>query len=531
MIRFDRFGWRYEHGADWALRNVSLSIEKGEFVVITGVSGSGKSTLALAMCGLLIGRQPGEFEGTVRVAGRDVGSTPLPLVAENIGLVQQNPDAQFATSTVDDEIVFGLENRCLKKGEVLRAATKVINLLNISHLQGRSLFTLSGGEKQRVAVASMLAGKPGALVLDEPSASLDPQASRDLFRALCRISGQTGLTVIVIEHKLTHLLPLGPRVICLDQGCVTIDARGDDIGGSVAKAVARYKDSPLRCHIPTVGHKERDRVAEVSHVAVEADSGRILKDVCLEVDAGDVIAVLGPNGGGKSTLLQCLAGLVKPATGTVDIGDSVVSTSHVSCRAASVGFVFQNADHQLVADTVRREALFTANNVGMADGAVECAADHLLDQAGLGARRQDHPYRLSWGQKRRLNMISAVLHKPRLILLDEPFAGQDWENAAFLLAVIGEVIQGFSRAGNDSTVPAKRGACLVVTHDPQVVAKGCNRVLFLSGGRITLDAPLSEAFDRLIEMGHDAYVPAEWAETRLAVCGEGQRAGDPHSKC
>lgn len=157
--------------------------------------------------------------------------------------------------------------------------------------------------------------------------------------------------------------------------------------------------------------------------------------------------------------------------------------------ARQVGLVFQNADHQLVADTVRGEALFAARNLRMLDRAGQTEADRLLERAGLADRTQDHPYRLSWGQKRRLNLISASLHRPRLLLLDEPFAGQDWENVAFLLDVI-------------------RGeACLMVTHDPRVVLRSCTRVLFVSGGRITLDAPVPEAFDRLRELGHDAYAP------------------------
>ena len=503
MIRFDQLGWRFADAP--ALSDVSLTIRRGEFVVVTGPSGSGKSTLALALCGLLIGRHSGQARGRVLVAGRDVSTMPTHCVAELIGLVQQNPDAHFAALTVSDEIAFAMENRCWPRAEILRASADALDLLGIGHLRERTLATLSGGEKQRVAVASMIAGRPAALVLDEPTASLDPEASQALFAALADLCRRTNLTVVIIEHKLMQLQPLRPRLIRLEGGKVAADLPA---GAASWDAVVSNANG-ANTSVPSAADVGNPLV-EVSNITVRLGSSTILDNVSLRVGPGEVVAVLGPNGGGKTTLLHCLLGLIEPEGGVIRVYGKLVTRAAISRLAAHVGLVFQNADHQLVADTVWHEALFAARYLKLPAMPAEQEAQRMLTAAGVYARKGDHPYRLSWGEKRRLNLVSTVLHRPSLLLLDEPFAGQDWENVVLLLDAIRGVLDGVGQSAEPSAadgIHRSRGACLMVTHDPRIVGRSCTRVLFVEQGRIVVDAPVQRAFERLRELGRDVYVP------------------------
>ena len=494
MIHLERFAWRYADSAVWALRDVNLAIDTGQFVAIAGASGSGKSTLAQAMAGLLVGRRAGQHEGSIDVAGKDVSAAPLHAVAERIALVQQNPETHFATLTVRDELAFALENRCAARDVIERRSRQAGELLGISHLADRELASLSGGEKQRVAVASIVASDPAVIVLDEPSASLDPEASAELFRLLAGLCRDTGLTVAIIEHKLAQLLPLGPRLIRLNAGRIVEDrlrAGPLELRQTVPSAMGRSAQKHFQ-----EAAQQAVSIARTSHLNVDLGGMTILRDVSLRLDAGQCAALVGPNGGGKTTLLHALVGLLSPSKGSIQVGDTLVGPSTVAHLARDVGFVFQNADHQLVADSVREEAIFAARRLGILDPALEEEALALLDRARLANRLDDHPFALSWGEKRRLNLISAVLHRPKLLLLDEPFAGQDNDNITFLLDVIDDLVQN------------QGAACLLVIHDAHVVARLCNRVLFMVDGRIEVDAPTADAFGRLRARGYDAYAPA-----------------------
>lgn len=490
-----------------------------------GPSGSGKSTLTLCLDGLIPHLIEGDYTGEVVVAGLVVGDSPVHLLAQEAGLVFQDPDAQFCTLTVEDEIAFGLENLRHSPEEIEAAIDRALSWVGLEGYRPRHLATLSGGEKQRVALAAVLAMGPRVLVLDEPSANLDPKATSELFRLLRRLARDGRHSLVIIEHKLDELIDWVDSVLALAPGGRLLfrgdpaQAFYDDVGRLSDAGVWRPQTTELVAALREVGWDVpgsplsiedtaaalaetpglMDRLRRVGqqgsgwgqaspseqreiHLETQGLSFRYpgghpaLTDISVALRRGDFLAIAGANGAGKSTLASLVTGVLEPPPATVFLDGRDVVGMSTQALSGQVGCVFQNPEHQFVSNTVSGELAFSLSPKAGRKGAGHLTTqqrelvDDWLTRLGLLRLAEANPFSLSQGQKRRLSVAAMLIRGQSALILDEPTLGQDELQAARLMAMMQEF-----RAGG--------GTVAMISHDMRLVCEYAESLLVLSRGR------------------------------------------------
>ncbi|MFO8034699.1 MAG: ATP-binding cassette domain-containing protein [Candidatus Bipolaricaulota bacterium] len=464
-----RLSVRFPSRSAPALADVSCGLEEGELVVLAGPSGSGKSTLLHTAIGYIPEGIPAEVSGEVLLGGRPA-PRDLARRAQRLGLVQQDPEAGLCTLRVKDEVAFGPENLGLPRSEIAARVEKALTACGMTALAQRATWSLSGGEKQRTALAAVLALEPEVLLLDEPTAHLDPQAAQDLLLAVGRQAAE-GRGVLVAEHRLGPLRAMGSRLVPLG---------GEESGGEAGE------ERLLRPQRPASGAA----VVEARGLRVSYPGGKeLLGGLSFRLAPGEVLGVVGPNGAGKSTLLRLVGGLVKPQEGSLRVVGRDPASLGPEERQRSVAMVFQMPHHQLFAPTVAEEFSLGQSKTHGVDG--------WLDRAGLSGLAQEHPLRLSIGERRRLTVALALAQRPRILLMDEPFIGQDRWNAAW---VARQILQA-SRAGV---------GVVVASHNLPMLARIANRVVFL--GEESLFGQAEDVFTELALRGREVFTPEYWGD-------------------
>ncbi len=481
--------FRYRDRAGAALHGVSFSAGKGELLLIAGASGCGKTTLIRAINGLIPRSYKGELEGQVLVNGQDISTLPLSRISQMVGTVLQDPERQILGTKVLNEVAFGLENMGLPREEILSRVDEALNTLRIPHLRERETFLLSGGEKQKVALAGVLAMRPSVLLLDEPLASLDPASAAETLDIVRQLADE-GLTVLMVEHRVEDVLRIRPdRVLYMKDGAINYLG---DLGGLMnvvdfseiklpaELVIERERQSPPRSEAapvfrrPGEGESASAPLVRFEEVAFGYDrETEVLKGISLNIQKGDVIAVLGPNGAGKTTFVKHAIGLLKPKRGRVLVNERDTREASVAEIASTLGYVFQSPSHMLFAPTVQAELAFGPKNLKHKPEAIEIQVREALETVNLAEREQDAPLSLSFGQQKRVSIAAILAMRSKILVMDEPTAGQDYKNYMNFMDVILQM-------------PAF-DAILFITHDVDLAAIYANRVILVADGRVQAD--------------------------------------------
>lgn len=522
QISVNNLSWQYDGRSRPAISNISFYVEKGEFILILGSSGSGKSTLALCLNGLIPQEMHGKFSGEVRIEGLPTDKTSLSQLTQKVGVIFQDPESQIAMLKVEDDVAFGLENRLIPLDEMKIRVKESLKSVGLLEYKDNITSNLSGGMKQKLSLASMLAPLPDILIFDEPTSNLDPKSSQDLYDLMHQFKRLEKYTILAIEHKLDGLMDIVNRVLLLNpDGTLLADGNPRDVFKKHfskikeygiwiptvfwigMKIEEKYKEQniqiePLPLTIneavntfkPLLKFSSNEKDKEIRYKKIKkrkckkinqleikdlsfayTDEKYVLKNLSFSVDKGDFLAIVGPNGSGKTTLAKILIGILKATSGTVFLhGKDILSINPVEI-SEKMGFVFQNPEHQFLSDTVFNEVALSLRLTDKPENFIEKKVNDILKQFELIEFKEKNPFSLSQGQKRRLSVATMLLWDQDILIFDEPTFGQDFKNSQQMWNILREL----NNIGK---------TIIVITHDMGFVSELTEKVILLFKGEI-----------------------------------------------
>lgn len=499
-----------------AVEQVTLDLHSGELMLVAGSSGCGKTTLMRCINGLIPRSYTGTRSGEVFLFGERVEKMEMSDLSQTVGTLLQDPERQIVSSYVVNEVAFGLENLALPREEILSRVDEVLDHLGILHLRDRETFMLSGGEKQKVALAGVLAMRPKILLLDEPLASLDPASARDalqIFRGLA----DEGISIMLVEHRVDDVLSINPdTVLYIEEGRVEYSGSPEGLMKTAdfhriklpaSYVMERALQEPEPVYNPQVGSSEIGEIGdellsfENVNFSYSKETPQVLHDVSFKVRKGDVVGILGPNGAGKTTLVKHALGLLKPTEGSVRLQGVDTRDTTVAACAKTVGYAFQNPAQMLFAPSVQEELEFGPQNIRIPEDEIARNVDWALKTVNIEEYRESPPLALSYGQQKRVSIAAILSMRSRILALDEPTAGQDFWNYRYFMDSILQM-PGFD-------------AVIFITHDLDLALTYATRLLLVAEGRVAAFGDTAEVLKDRELLHRCRLVPTSLLELNL----------------
>lgn len=516
VITFDNFTFRYQNLAEPSLHNINLEIFAGEKILITGRSGSGKSTLLHAINGIIPFAEYGETTGKLAIAGVAEDNTEIFAISNHVGTILQDQDSQFIGLSVGEDVAFSLENSCTELNKMHKIVQESLAKVNMSEYIDHSPYELSGGQKQCVSLAGVLASSPEILLFDEPLANLDPKSVSNITTLISQLNQDTQKTIIIAEHRIEECLEIGiDRIIVMDQGKIVQIGTPHEIlaanifvelgirqpfyiealkmaGITPELPISRYQDieslsntnkqqfKEWAISLPQVSAQTEQtidirNVLELKNISFNyPDKQRAVDDISFMLGAGEIISILGNNGAGKSTLTQIIAGINQQSHGNILLDNTSINQQSIKQRGQNIAIIMQNPNHMIVKNVVWDEVALGLINIGLNKTVIQNRVSEVLRTCGLWGYRNWPISALSYGQKKRVTIAAMLALKPQVLILDEPTAGQDLKTYhEFMEFIYSLTAQGL--------------AIIIITHDLYLALEYTSRSLIMHDGKILAD--------------------------------------------
>lgn len=443
--------------------NININIEKNKITLISGKSGCGKSSLLMCIAGAIPDAIDGTIKGEIIYNGRNIENKGMQAVSGSIAYMLQDPDSQLCTFTVEDEIAFGLENINTPSDIMEGIIDDTLKLTGIEYLKKRNLNSLSGGEKQKVALSSILAINPQLILMDEPTANLDPNSTMEIVKLIKRLRDEMGKTIVIVEHKISEFSDIVDNAIVFSNKGAQTFSRDDFINIYGKNNCILNRKKMLQINAPVI---------KVNNLYFSYDGETdVLKNLNFNLYHSEILAAIGSNGAGKSTLSKLLMGLLKTERGSILINGKDIRSMNPCEIGENMGLVFQNPEHQFIKNTVENELSLSLEIKGEKPADIRNKVENYLSLFNLVELRNMNSFSLSQGQKRRLSTASMMINGQPILILDEPTYGQDADN-------LNELVKLLYRINDDGV------SILIITHDMRLVLSSCSRAIYLENGEI-----------------------------------------------